>query len=81
MENQHVPPLPYEHTDSFWLQSIGFIKDAISQHYRIKNWLVITCEEGKWQAYSVKSSHWHYLCDVDRREDVTNLVSALKLNA
>lgn len=70
-----------EYTDSSWLQSIGFIKDTTSQHYRMKNWFVLTCEAGKWQAYSVKSSHWHYLCDVDRREDVTKLISALKLNA
>ena len=70
-----------EYTDSSWLRSIGFIRDAASDNYRMKNWLVLKCDAGKWHAYSVKSSHWHYLCDVDRREDVTRLVAALKLNA
>jgi hypothetical protein len=70
-----------EYTDSSWLQSIGFIKDATRHYYRMNNWLVLKCEAGKWQAYSVKSSHWHYLCDVDLRKEVTDLINALKLNA
>lgn len=69
-----------DYTDSSWLQSIGFTKDATQDNYRLKNWLVLKCDAGKWQAYSVKSSHWHYLCDVDRREEVINLINALKLN-
>ncbi|TWU17171.1 hypothetical protein Pla52o_53460 [Novipirellula galeiformis] len=69
-----------QYTDSTWLKSIGFVED-VNKHYRMKNWLVLVCEAGKWMAYSVKSSHWHFLCDVERREDVTSLISALKLKA
>ena len=67
------------YTDSQWLKSIGFIED-VNKDYILDGWLVITCEYGKWSAYSVKSSHWHFLCSVDFREDVLRLVSALKLN-
>jgi hypothetical protein len=68
------------YTDSQWLKSIGFVEDT-NKDYILGGWLVITCEHGKWSSYSVKSSHWHYLCAVDLREDVTRLVAALKLNA
>jgi hypothetical protein len=56
-------------TDSQWLKSIGFVENT-NKDYVLAGWLVITCEHGKWSAYSVKSSHWHYLCGVDLREDV-----------
>ena len=78
--DQKVSALGSVYTDSQWLKSIGFVEDT-NKDYILGGWLVITCEHGKWNAYSVKSSHWHYLCAVALREDVTRLVAALKLNA
>jgi hypothetical protein len=69
-----------EYTDSTWLQSIGFTEDE-SKNYRLRGWLRLTCDSGQWQAYSVKSSHWHFLCVVDLRSEVRSLISALKLNS
>ncbi len=66
------------YTDSPWLKSIGFIEDT-NKDYVLCGWLVITCESGNWSAYSVRSSHWHYLCGVNLRDEVTMLVAALKL--
>ena len=67
------------YTDSQWLKSIGFVEDS-NKDYVLAGWLVITCEAGKWNAYSVRSSHWHFLCGVEFREHVEILVSALKLS-
>jgi hypothetical protein len=64
--------------DGDWLKAIGFVESS-DRDYVLGGWLVITCESGKWLAYSAKQSHWHCLCVVDTREDVTRLVKAMKL--
>ena len=66
------------YTNSEWLKSIGFDETA-SKDYTLCGWLVLKCNQGQWQAYSVKSSHWHFLCAVDLRSEVLALVSGLKL--
>jgi hypothetical protein len=65
-------------TDSQWLVSIGGKKQDSSQ-IAFAGWLVFSCDAGKWNAYSVRSSHWHLLVDADRRCDVYRLLAALNL--
>lgn len=69
-----------EYTDSAWLESIGFVRlDGDRPQYRMNNWLTLRCDAGQWNAYVKSGPLLERLCSVDKKEEVLNLIKALKL--